>query len=289
MKRIEDELYESYFKYARNVIEDRALPHVFDGLKGVHRRILFSMWDEGITFDSKHKKAAKIVGDVMGKFHPHGDSSIYGALVRMAQDFAYRIPLVNGKGNWGSIDGDNAAAMRYTEARLTKYSSEFFHDFNTETVPMQPNYDGTLKEPVYLPTRVPNLLINGSYGIAVGISTSIPPHNLGEIIGGLLLVLRNSDAKLEDLIQIIPGPDLPTGGIISGKAGIISAYETGEGNVSVRGNYFFEDDFIIFDQIPYMVQKSDIMQQLATNINEGRIEGISTIRDESDREGIRMY
>lgn len=288
MKRIEDELYESYFKYARSVIEDRALPHAFDGLKGVNRRISYSMWEEGVTHDHKHKKSTKIIGDAMGKYHPHGDASVYGALVRMAQDFAYRFPMIDGQGNWGSIDGDNAAAHRYTEARLTKYAAEFFSDFNADTVPMQPNYDGTLKEPVYLPTRVPNLLINGSYGIAVGISTSIPPHNLSEVMSGLVFLLNNPEATLAEIMQFIPGPDLPTYGVISGKQGIEQAYATGESNVSMRGNYFFEEDFIIFDQIPYMVQKSDIMQQLAANINAGRIEGVSVIRDESDRDGIRI-
>jgi DNA gyrase subunit A len=288
MKKIEDELYESYFKYARSVIEDRAVPNVLDGLKGVQRRIAYSMFSTKNFYNDKHRKCAKIVGDVMGNYHPHGDQSIYGALVRMAQPFAYRIPMIDGQGNFGSIDGDNAAAFRYTEARLALYSNEFFTDFNYETVQMKPNYDGTLKEPINLPTRVPNILINGAHGIAVGISTSIPPHNLCEIMDGLLHYINNPECSLDDILQFVQGPDLPTGGTISGRSELYKAYSTGEGNVTMRGNYILEDDYIVFTEIPYMTQKGDIMQQLATAINEGRIDGVSTIRDESDRDGIRV-
>ena len=288
MKKIEDELYHSYFEYTKHVIEDRALPNMLDGCKSVNRRIIYTMYSNGINFTDKKKKSVKIVGDVMGSFHPHGDQSIYHALVRMAQPFIYREKMIIGQGNFGSIDGDNPAAMRYTEAKLSKYAGEFFKDFYADINPMKLNYDGTLKEPEYLPTRVPNLLINGSHGIAVGISTSIPTHNINEVMNALLHLLDNSEATLDNIMEFIKGPDLSNGCIVSGTAEIRKAYETGEGNMTMRANYFFEKDHIIFDQVPYLVQKADIMRQLAIGITSGKIEGISSIKDESDRTGIRI-
>jgi len=288
MSKIEEELYTSYFKYARSVIEERALPNVFDGFKSVHRRIVYSMWSERIYPSDKHRKCSKIVGDVMGKFHPHGDSSIYNALVRMAQPFTYEVPLIDGQGNFGSLDGDNAAAMRYTEAKLKQYSMEFFKDFCKLTTPMQDNYDATTKEPVYLPARAPNLLVNGTQGIAVGISTSIPSHNLNEVLQALIYLIDNPEATLEDIMTFIPGPDLPTAGVVSGKSQIYESYRTGEGNMVNRARYKFEGDNIVFYEVPYLTNKEDIMQQLAQGVKSERIAGVSAIRDESDREGPRI-
>jgi DNA gyrase subunit A len=285
IKRIDSELHTSYFTYAKAVIEDRGLPDFRDGFKKVQRRIIFSMFSHKIE---KFKKCANITGAVMGELHPHGDSSIYQALVRLTQPFSTNLPLIDGQGNFGSIDGDPAAAMRYTEARLSKYSYEFTKDFNKETSNMIPNYDGTIMEPVFLPTRVPNLLINGTYGIAVGVSTSIPPHNISEVIDALLATLKNPEITLDEIMEYIKGPDFPLGSIISSPESIRNAYLTGEGSVTIRSSYVFENDNIIFTDIPYMVQKSDIMKSVAENISSGKITGISTIRDESDGEGIRM-
>ena len=288
---IEDSLKQSYLDYSMSVIVGRALPDARDGLKPVHRRILYSMYKMGITAGSAYKKSARIVGDVIGKYHPHGDTAVYEALVRMAQDFSMRVPLIDGQGNFGSIDGDNAAAMRYTEARLTKLSEEVLKDIEKDTVDFVPNYDATEKEPDVLPSRVPNLLLNGSSGIAVGMATNIPPHNLNELIDALIYLLENKEATIEDLIEIVKGPDFPTGGIIFGKKGIISAYKTGRGSIKIRAKTHIETkgkDIIVIDELPYQVNKAKLIEKISTLAKDKVIEGISEIRDESDREGIRV-
>ena len=289
---IVDELEQSYLEYSLSVIIGRAIPDVRDGLKPVHRRILYAMQDIGCTWNKPYKKSARIVGDVIGKYHPHGDSAVYDALVRMAQDFAMRVPLVDGQGNFGSIDGDNAAAMRYTEARMSKLSSYFLNDIEKQTVNFRDNYDNTLQEPAVLPTKVPNLLLNGTSGIAVGMATNIPPHNLHELLDGLVCLLDNPEATISDLMQHIPAPDFPTGGHIFGNE-IRKAYETGHGNVHIRAVMDVEEapknrERIVVTEIPYAVNKENLVAKIADLINEGKIEDVSDLRDESDRNGIRI-
>ncbi|WP_457560225.1 DNA gyrase subunit A [Caminibacter sp.] len=290
--RIEETLAKSYLEYSMSVIVGRALPDVRDGLKPVHRRILYAMYKMGITSSSPYKKSARIVGDVIGKYHPHGDSAVYEALVRMAQDFSMREPLIDGQGNFGSIDGDNAAAMRYTEARLTKIAEELLRDIDKDTVDFIPNYDGTETEPVVLPTRFPNLLVNGSSGIAVGMATNIPPHNLGELLDALIYMVDNKDATLEDILQFVKGPDFPTGGIIYGRSGIIEAYKTGRGSIKIRAKHHIEHrgnrEIIVIDELPYQVNKAKLIEKISELVKDKVIDGISEIRDESDREGIRV-
>ncbi|WP_345980310.1 DNA gyrase subunit A [Sulfurimonas sp. HSL3-2] len=289
---IEDTLQSSYLDYSMSVIIGRALPDVRDGLKPVHRRILYAMDKLNLSAGAKYKKSARIVGDVIGQYHPHGDTAVYDALVRMAQPFSMSMPLVDGQGNFGSIDGDNAAAMRYTEARMTRYAGELLKDLEKNTVNMIDNYDGTTQEPDVLPTRVPNLLINGSSGIAVGMATNIPPHNPREVIDGLKLVLENPDCELYELMEYIKAPDFPTGGTIFGKKGIMDAYETGRGRIKVRAKTHIEKkankDVIVIDELPYQVNKARLIESIANLVKEKVIDGISEIRDESDREGIRV-
>jgi DNA gyrase subunit A len=292
---IEDEMKRSYLDYAMSVIIGRALPDVRDGLKPVHRRVLYGMWESGNRSDRPYKKSARIVGDVMGKYHPHGDSAIYDTVVRMAQDFAMRYPLVDGQGNFGSIDGDNPAAMRYTEVRLTKLAEEMIReDIDKETVDWVPNYDGSETEPLVLPARVPNLLVNGSAGIAVGMATNIPPHNLGEVIDGLMMLIEDPDVSIADLMTAIPGPDFPTAGFIHGLEGIRLAYNTGRGIIQVRARAGIEThpkterQTIVITEIPYQVNKLRLIERIAELIREKKIEGVSDLRDESDRDGIRI-
>jgi len=288
-----EEMQRSYLDYAMSVIVSRALPDVRDGLKPVHRRILHAMNEMGLTHNKSYRKAATAVGEVMGKYHPHGDASIYDALVRMAQDFSLRAPLIDGQGNFGSIDGDPPAAMRYTEARLEKITDQILVDIDKDTVDFQDNYDGSLAEPTVLPARFPNLLVNGSGGIAVGMATNIPPHNLGEVIDACLALINNPDVSLEEIMSIIPGPDFPTGGIILGRAGIRSAYENGRGSIIMRGQVEIETGAndrqkIIISEIPYQVNKATMIEKIAELVREKRIEGISDLRDESDRDGYRV-
>jgi len=285
----------SYLDYAMSVIVGRALPDARDGLKPVHRRVLFSMHESNYVHNRPYVKCARVVGDTMGKYHPHGDSSIYDTLVRMAQDFSLRYTLVDGQGNFGSIDGDAAAAMRYTECRLDKIASELLADIDKETVDFQPNYDGKEKEPTVLPTRVPNLLINGSSGIAVGMATNIAPHNLSEVINGALHVLANPDCSIDELIELIPAPDFPTGGIIYGVSGVRDGYRTGRGRVVMRAKTHFEEygkeggrTAIIVDELPYQVNKKSLLERIAENVRDKKLEGISDIRDESDKSGMRV-
>jgi len=291
---IEDEMRQSFMDYAMSVIISRALPDVRDGLKPVHRRVLYAMYDAGNTPDRPYKKSARLVGDIMGKYHPHGDTAIYDTIVRMAQDFNLRYPLVDGQGNFGSIDGDNAAAMRYTEIRMAPLAEEMLADIDKETVDFNPNYDDSLKEPAVLPSRIPNLLVNGSAGIAVGMATNIPPHNLREIIDGLVELIENPDITIRQLMKHIPGPDFPTGGFIHGKEPIVQAYTEGKGIVQMRGKAFIETvkrtgkEQIIISEIPYMVNKKRLIEQIAELVNEKKIEGIADIRDESDRDGMRI-
>ena len=290
---IVDEMKESYLNYSMSVIVSRALPDVRDGLKPVHRRILFGMNDLAAGWNRPYKKSARIVGEVMGKYHPHGDSAIYDALVRMAQDFSMRYELVDGQGNFGSIDGDRAAAMRYTESRMTRLGSEFLRDLDKDTVDWVPNFDESLREPVLLPTTVPGLLINGSEGIAVGMATKIPPHNLNEVVSGLVALIENSDISLDDLINKIPGPDFPTGGMMLGIDGIKSAYESGRGKIKIRGRAHVETkksgkESIIISEIPFQVNKSNLIEKIADLVRDKRVEGISDLRDESDKDGMRI-
>lgn len=283
----------SFLDYAMSVIVARALPDVRDGLKPVHRRILYGMNELGVTPDKPYKKSARIVGEVMGKFHPHGDAAIYESMVRMAQDFSYRYMLVDGHGNFGSVDGDSAAAMRYTEARMSKITLEMLRDINKDTIDFQDNYDGTEREPAVLPARFPNLLVNGATGIAVGMTTNIPPHNLGEVISGLHVLMKNPDATTADLMEAIPGPDFPTGGIVMGKSGIRKAYETGKGTVTLRAKVDIDElpngrQQIVVHELPYMVNKARLIERIAELAREKKIEGITDIKDESDREGMRI-
>ena len=290
---ITDEMKRSYLDYAMSVIVSRALPDVRDGLKPVHRRILYSMYENGHTPDKSYVKSARIVGDVMGKYHPHGDSAIYDALVRMAQPFSMRVPLVDGQGNFGSVDGDPAAAMRYTESRLAKAAMPLLQDIEQDTVNFRDNYDGKESEPTVLPARYPNLLINGAGGIAVGMATNIPPHNLGEVIDGVLAMMERPEISVEDLMQIIQGPDYPTGGTILGRSGIRQAYLTGRGSVVTRAKTRIEQvrkdrDAIIVTEIPYQVNKSTLIERIAELVRDKKVEGISDLRDESDRDGMRI-
>lgn len=291
---IEDELKQSYLDYAMSVIVGRALPDVRDGLKPVHRRVLFAMSELNNDWNKAYKKSARVVGDVIGKYHPHGDSAVYDTIVRMAQPFSLRYTLVDGQGNFGSVDGDSAAAMRYTEIRMQKLSHDLLADLDKETVNFVPNYDGTEQIPSVLPTRVPNLLINGSSGIAVGMATNIPPHNLREVIKGCLALIDNSDVTIDELMEYIPGPDFPTGGIINGRAGILQAYRTGRGRIYVRAKADVETDekthrdTIIINEIPYQVNKARLIEKIAELVKEKKIEGISEIRDESDKDGLRV-
>lgn len=290
---IHDEMKNSYIDYAMSVIVSRALPDVRDGLKPVHRRILYGMSQLGVTPDKPHKKSARIVGDVMGKYHPHGDSSIYDAMVKMAQDFSTRYMLVDGHGNFGSVDGDGAAAMRYTEARMTPYALQMLRDIEKETVDFVPNFDEEEKEPSVLPARIPNLLVNGSNGIAVGMATSIPPHNLGETIDAACYMIDHDDATIDDIVKIVKGPDFPTGAMIMGKNGIREAYKTGHGKITVRSRTEIEETSrgrmqIVVTEIPYQVNKARLIEKMALLVKEKKIEGISTIRDESSRHGMRI-
>lgn len=290
---IEDEMKESYLDYSMSVIVSRALPDVRDGMKPVHRRILFAMNELGMTHDKPYKKSARIVGEVLGKYHPHGDSAVYSTMVRMAQDFNYRYPLVSGHGNFGSIDGDSAAAMRYTEARMAKISNELLEDIDKDTIDFRKNFDDSLDEPTVLPAKLPNLLINGATGIAVGMATNIPPHNLGEVVDGTLALIDNPELTPLDLMEYIKGPDFPTGGIIDGKKGIIDAYLTGRGKVRVRGKIEIEElkngkINIIIKEIPYQLNKSTLIERIADLVKEKKVTGVSDLRDESDREGIRV-
>ncbi|MFP6317212.1 DNA topoisomerase (ATP-hydrolyzing) subunit A [Helicobacter pylori] len=289
---IDSSIEESYLAYSMSVIIGRALPDARDGLKPVHRRILYAMHELGLTSKVAYKKSARIVGDVIGKYHPHGDNAVYDALVRMAQDFSMRLELVDGQGNFGSIDGDNAAAMRYTEARMTKASEEILRDIDKDTIDFVPNYDDTLKEPDILPSRLPNLLVNGANGIAVGMATSIPPHRIDEIIDALAHVLENPNAELDEILEFVKGPDFPTGGIIYGKAGIVEAYKTGRGRVKVRAKVHVEKtknkEIIVLDEMPFQTNKAKLVEQISDLAREKQIEGISEVRDESDREGIRV-
>ena len=291
---IEDEMRKSYLDYAMSVIVGRALPDARDGLKPVHRRILFAMHDMGLESSKSYKKSARVVGDVIGKYHPHGDSAVYDAIVRMAQDFSMRNPLVDGQGNFGSMDGDPPAAMRYTEVRMTKIAGELLADIEKETVDFSTTYDGTLEEPTVLPARVPNLLLNGSSGIAVGMATNIPPHNLVELCDGLVELIHNPEMTVDELMQIIPGPDFPTGAFIYGREGIDSAYRTGRGILKMRAKAFIEKkqksdkESIVISEIPFQVNKARLIEKIAELVREKKIEGIADIRDESDREGVRV-
>ncbi len=289
---IENEMKNAYLDYSMSVIVGRALPDVRDGLKPVHRRILFAMHQIGLSYNKSFKKSARIVGEVLGKFHPHGDTAVYDSLVRMAQEFSLRYPLVKGQGNFGNIDGDSAAAMRYTEAKLNKISDELLVDINKETVDFQDNFDGSLQEPIVLPAKLPNLLLNGSTGIAVGMATNIPPHNLTEISNAIIHLIDNPDTEVNELLNYIQGPDFPTGGIICGTNGIKSAYTTGRGRVKVRARSEIEEKkdrkAIIINEIPYMVNKTNLLLSIAHLVNNKVVEGISDIRDESDRDGMRI-
>ena len=289
---IEDEMKSAYIDYSMSVIVSRALPDVRDGLKPVHRRVLFGMHELGIRSGGAYRKSARIVGDVLGKYHPHGDTSVYDAMVRMAQEWSLRYLLVDGQGNYGSVDGDSPAAMRYTEARMQKISEDILADIDKETVDQELNFDDTIYEPTVLPTRIPTLLINGASGIAVGMATNIPPHNLSEVIDGINLFISNNDVEIEDLIKVVKAPDFPTGGIIYGYDGVKEAFMTGRGKVVIRGRAVIEEidnrECIVVDQIPYLTNKADMIRKTAELINDKKIEGISSIRDESDRKGMRI-
>ncbi|HZJ83588.1 MAG TPA: DNA gyrase subunit A, partial [Clostridia bacterium] len=287
------EVEKSFIDYAMSVIVSRALPDVRDGLKPVHRRILYSMFELGFTPDKAYRKSARIVGDVLGKYHPHGDSSVYDAMVRMAQDFSIRYMLIQGHGNFGSVDGDSAAAMRYTEARMSRISMEMLSDIKKDTVDFRPNFDETLKEPKVLPSKFPNLLVSGSSGIAVGMATNIPPHNLGEVIDGAIALIDDPEITVEGLMEHITGPDFPTGGLILGREAIRMAYTTGRGRIIVRAKTLIEEmpnnrSRIIVNEIPYQVNKAKLIEKIADLVRDKRVDGISDIRDESDRNGMRI-
>src|SRR4029077_9345798 len=305
---IEDEMRQSFMDYAMSVIISRALPDVRDGLKPVHRRVLYAMYDMGNTWDKPYKKSARLVGDVIGKYHPHGDAAVYDTMVRLVQDFSMRYPLIDGQGNFGSIDPDTPAAMRYTEIRMARLAEELLADIEKETVDFIPNYDDSLKEPAVLPSRIPNLLVNGASGIAVGMATNIPPHNLGEVIDGLVALVESPDLTIKQLMKHIPGPDFPTGGFIHGKETIVQryheqkgisqtrgqAYNEGKGIIQTRGKAFTETvkrtgkEQIVISEIPFMVNKNRIIEQIAGLVQEKKVEGIADLRDESDREGMRI-
>ena len=291
---IEDEMRQSYMDYAMSVIIGRALPDARDGLKPVHRRALYAMHDLGNDWNRSYKKSARVVGDVIGKYHPHGDIAVYDTIVRMAQDFSMRYPLVDGQGNFGSVDGDPPAAMRYTEIRMARIASELLADIDKETVDFLPNYDDTLREPMPLPARIPNLLVNGSSGIAVGMATNIPPHNLTEVVDALVALIENPDLDVEALMQYVPGPDFPTAAFIHGKTAIREAYTTGRGILQLRARAGTETEkrtgrvSIIVKEIPYQVNKAKLIERMAELVNDKRIDGISDLRDESDRNGMRI-
>ena len=290
---IEGELRQSYLEYSLSVIVGRAIPDARDGLKPVHRRILFAQHELGNVYNRPHKKSARVVGDVIGKYHPHGDSAVYDAIVRMAQDFSMRDPLIDGQGNFGSIDGDAPAAMRYTEVRMSRLAQEFLDDIDKDTVDFRPNYDNTLQEPSVMPTKVPNLLLNGSSGIAVGMATNIPPHNLGEISDAILHLLDNPQASVDDLMDYIKGPDFPTAGFVYAGKGLYDAYHTGRGTVKVRGRVEIEDrkkglQSVVIREIPFGLNKSVLVERIAALVNDRNIDGVSDLRDESDRRGIRI-
>jgi DNA gyrase subunit A len=290
---IEDEVKESYLNYAMSVIVSRALPDVRDGLKPVHRRILYSMSEMGLRHDRPYKKCGRIVGDVLGKFHPHGDQSIYDALVRLAQDFSLRVPMVQGQGNFGSIDGDPPAAMRYTEARLAEVAEAMLRDIKKETVDFGPNYDDSMTEPTVLPAAIPNLLVNGASGIAVGMATNMPPHNLGEVSAAVGALIENPDITIDELLDFVSGPDFPTAGVIYGRTGYKLAAHTGRGKVVIRARYHLEErsadrESIIVTELPYQVNKANLIIRIADLVRDKKIDGISDLRDESDRDGMRM-
>ena len=289
---IEEEMKSAYIDYSMSVIVSRALPDVRDGLKPVHRRVLFGMYELGVRATGAHKKSARIVGEVLGKYHPHGDTSVYDAMVRMAQEWSMRYMLIDGQGNFGSVDGDSPAAMRYTEARMRKISEDMLADIDKDTVDHSLNFDDTLKEPTVLPTRVPGLLINGASGIAVGMATNMPPHNLSEVIDGTVAYIDNNDIEIDELIQHIKAPDFPTGGIIYGYDGVKEAFKTGRGRIVMRAKASIEEvkgrECIIVSEIPYQVNKADMIKKTADLINDKKIEGISSIRGESDRKGMRI-
>src|SRR5690606_19682427 len=289
---IEDEMKSAYIDYSMSVIVSRALPDVRDGLKPVHRRVLFGMHELGIRSNTAHKKSARIVGEVLGKYHPHGDSSVYDTMVRMAQEWSLRYMLVDGQGNFGSVDGDSPAAMRYTEARMRKIAEDMLADIDKETVDFRLNFDDTLEEPTVLPTRVPNLLVNGASGIAVGMATNMPPHNLSEVIDGTVAYIDNHDIDIDELITHIKAPDFPTGGTIYGYDGVREAFKTGRGRIVVRAKSTLEEiagkECIIVTEIPYQVNKAEMIKKTADLVNEKKIDGISMIRDESDRNGMRI-
>jgi DNA gyrase subunit A len=290
---IEDEMKKSYLDYAMSVIVSRAIPDVCDGLKPVHRRILYAMNESGCYYNKPYRKSARIVGEVMGKYHPHGDSAIYDSLVRMAQNFSLRETLIDGQGNFGSVDGDSPAAMRYTESRLAKLSHSILDDLDKDTIDFKENYDGSEEEPVVLPAKFPNLLVNGAGGIAVGMATNIPTHNLGEVLDACCAYVDNHNISAEELLEIVKGPDFPTGGIILGQSGIRSAFLTGRGSVITRGKTHFEESkdkkqIIVIDELPYQVNKAKLVERIAELVKEKRIEGISDLRDESDKQGVRV-
>jgi DNA gyrase subunit A len=289
---IEDELKSSFLSYAMSVVVSRAIPDIRDGLKPVHRRVLYAMYELGYHHNKPYRKSVRVVGDVMGKYHPHGDQAVYNTMVGMVQDFAKRYPLLDGQGNWGSVDGDNAAAMRYTEVRMQKITQDILADIDKNTVQFVPNFDESTKEPVILPSRIPNLLVNGTAGIAVGMATSIPPHNLGEVVSACLALLENENLTDEEIIKLVPAPDFPTGGIICGRAGVLKAYKTGRGNVVVRAVTNIEEtkkgSAIIITELPYQVNKAELIIKIADLVKNKVVEGISNIRDESDRRGMRV-
>ena len=290
---IVEEMRRSYLDYAMSVIVSRALPDVRDGLKPVHRRIIYAAYENGYDYNKPFKKSARIVGEVMGKYHPHGDSSVYEAMVRLAQPFSMRLPLIDGQGNFGSMDGDSAAAMRYTEARLAKVAHALIEDIECDTVDFMPNYDESLQEPTVLPARFPNLLVNGTNGIAVGMATNIAPHNLGEVLDACTAYVDNPDISIDELIRIVPGPDFPTGGLILGYGGAKAAYKTGRGSIMMRAKCTIDEirkdkEAIVVHEIPYQVNKAMLVQKIAELVKEKKIEGISDIRDESDRQGVRV-
>jgi DNA gyrase subunit A len=290
---IEDEMKTAYIDYSMSVIVSRALPDVRDGLKPVHRRVLYGMQELGVRSNTPYKKSARIVGEVLGKYHPHGDSSVYDTMVRMAQEWSLRYPLVDGQGNFGSVDGDSPAAMRYTEARLKKIAEEILSDLEKETVDFAPNFDDSLEEPTVMPTRIPNLLVNGASGIAVGMATNMAPHNLTEVVNGIIAYIDNRDIDVAGLMEFIKAPDFPTGGIIYGYEGVKSAFEEGRGRIVMRAKATIEEiregrEAIIVTEIPYQVNKAEMIAKTAELVNEGKIEGISELRDESDRNGMRI-
>ena len=289
---IEDEMKSAYIDYSMSVIVSRALPDVRDGFKPVHRRVLYGMQDLGVLSNRPYKKSARIVGEVLGKYHPHGDSSVYDTMVRMAQEWSLRYPLVDGQGNFGSVDGDSPAAMRYTEARFKKITEEMLEDLDKETVDFKPNFDDSLEEPSVLPTKIPNLLVNGAAGIAVGMATNMAPHNLTEVIDGIVAVIDNKELSDEELLQFVKAPDFPTGGIIYGYEGVRDALLTGRGRIVMRGKAEIEElqgrEQIVVTEIPYQVNKAEMIKKIAELVNDKKIEGISDIRDESDRNGMRV-